>query len=168
MSKFDRNRVKDGWEKLCTNKQTDRQTDRHYGNNGHLAVNQLQRIFDLCVIKMCLTTQFMWIAPNLAHTCNFSRRRSSLLVSVLSSYLLTTGNTFITSHWSVHENKTETNDKNVTQHCIENSVSMASYTYIQAHWRAINTWPAAETHISHYRSYWGRVFTGQMTQRSKW
>jgi len=30
----------DGWEKLCTNKQTDRQTDRHYENNGHLAVNQ--------------------------------------------------------------------------------------------------------------------------------
>jgi len=24
MSKFDRNRIKDGWEKLCTNKQTDR------------------------------------------------------------------------------------------------------------------------------------------------
>jgi len=34
MSKFDRNRIKDGWEKLCTNKQTDKQTnkqtDRHY------------------------------------------------------------------------------------------------------------------------------------------
>jgi len=28
MSKFDRNRIKDGWEKLCTNKQTDRQTLR--------------------------------------------------------------------------------------------------------------------------------------------
>jgi len=27
MSKFDRNRIKDGWEKLCTNKQTNRQTD---------------------------------------------------------------------------------------------------------------------------------------------
>jgi len=27
-------------EKNCTNKQTDRQTDRHYENNGHLAVNQ--------------------------------------------------------------------------------------------------------------------------------
>jgi len=27
MSKFDRNRIKDSWEKLCTNKQTDRQTD---------------------------------------------------------------------------------------------------------------------------------------------
>ena len=38
MSKFDRNRIKDGWEKLCTNRQTDRQ--RHYENNGHLAVNQ--------------------------------------------------------------------------------------------------------------------------------
>ena len=37
MSKFDRNRIKHGWEKLCTNKQT----DRHYENNGHLAVNQL-------------------------------------------------------------------------------------------------------------------------------
>ena len=27
MSKFDRNRIKDGWEKLCTNKQTDKPTD---------------------------------------------------------------------------------------------------------------------------------------------
>ena len=36
MSKFDRNRIKGGWEKLCTN----RQTDRHYENNGHLSVNQ--------------------------------------------------------------------------------------------------------------------------------
>ena len=35
------NRIKDGWEKLCANKQTDKQTDRHYENNGHLAVNQL-------------------------------------------------------------------------------------------------------------------------------
>jgi len=41
MSKFDRNRIKNGWEKLCTNKQTNRQTNRHYENNGHLAVNQL-------------------------------------------------------------------------------------------------------------------------------
>jgi len=40
MSYFDRNRIKDGWEKLCTNKETDRQTKRHYENNGHLAVNQ--------------------------------------------------------------------------------------------------------------------------------
>ena len=40
MSKFDRNRIKDGWEKLCTNKQTNKQTSRHYKNNGHLAVNQ--------------------------------------------------------------------------------------------------------------------------------
>ena len=36
MSKFDWNQIKDGWEKLCTNKQT----NRHYENNGHLAVNQ--------------------------------------------------------------------------------------------------------------------------------
>jgi len=28
MSKFDRNRTKDGWEKLCTNKQTNRQTNQ--------------------------------------------------------------------------------------------------------------------------------------------
>jgi len=28
MSKFDRNRIKDGWEKLCTNKQTNKQTDK--------------------------------------------------------------------------------------------------------------------------------------------
>jgi len=27
MSKFDRNAIKDGWEKLCTNKQTDKPTD---------------------------------------------------------------------------------------------------------------------------------------------
>jgi len=40
MSKFDRNRIKDGRGKLCTNKQTDKQTDRHYENNGNLAVNQ--------------------------------------------------------------------------------------------------------------------------------
>ena len=38
MSKFDQNRIKDGWEKLCTNKQP----NRHYENNGHLAVNQKQ------------------------------------------------------------------------------------------------------------------------------
>jgi len=37
MSKFDRNRIKDGWEKLCTTK---KQTNRHYENNGYLAVNQ--------------------------------------------------------------------------------------------------------------------------------
>ena len=37
MSEFDRNRIKDGWEKLCT---TNKQTNRHYENNGHLAVNQ--------------------------------------------------------------------------------------------------------------------------------
>jgi len=28
MSQFDRNLIKDGWEKLCTNKQTNRQTDK--------------------------------------------------------------------------------------------------------------------------------------------
>ena len=28
MSKFDRNRIKDGWAKLCTNKHTNKQTDR--------------------------------------------------------------------------------------------------------------------------------------------
>ena len=39
MSQFDRTRIKDGWEKLCTNKQTLRKTNRHYENNGHLAVN---------------------------------------------------------------------------------------------------------------------------------
>jgi len=52
MSKFDRNRIKDGLEKLCTNKQTDketdRQTNRHYENNGHLAVNQK------CRVHLCL------------------------------------------------------------------------------------------------------------------
>ena len=47
MSKFDRNRTKDGWEKLCTNKQTDKQTDRHYENNGHLAVNQQQYLLHM-------------------------------------------------------------------------------------------------------------------------
>ena len=45
MSKFDRNRIKDGWEKLCTNKQTNRQTSRHYENNGHLAVNQYSLLY---------------------------------------------------------------------------------------------------------------------------
>jgi len=38
MSKFYQNQIKDGWEKL--HKQTNRQTNRHYENNGHLAVNQ--------------------------------------------------------------------------------------------------------------------------------
>ena len=36
-SKSDRRRLK----KLCTNKQTDKQQNRQYENNGHLAVNQL-------------------------------------------------------------------------------------------------------------------------------
>jgi len=35
MSKFDRNRIKDGGRKTLH-----KQTDRHYKNNGHLAVNQ--------------------------------------------------------------------------------------------------------------------------------
>jgi len=39
MSNFRRNRIKDGREKL--HKQTNRQTNRHCENNGHLAVNQL-------------------------------------------------------------------------------------------------------------------------------
>ena len=43
MSKFDRNRIKDGWEKLCTNKQT----HRHYENNGHLGVNQQQYLLHM-------------------------------------------------------------------------------------------------------------------------
>jgi len=42
-------------KKLCTNKQTDtdRQTDRHYENNGHLAVNQkflYQRLHNLIIV----------------------------------------------------------------------------------------------------------------------
>ena len=40
MSKFDPDRIKDGSEKLCTNKQTNKQSNRHYENNGHLAMNQ--------------------------------------------------------------------------------------------------------------------------------
>jgi len=28
MSKFDQDRIKDGWEKLCTNKQTNKQTNQ--------------------------------------------------------------------------------------------------------------------------------------------
>jgi len=43
MSKFDRNRIKDGEKNSAqTNRQTDRQTNRHYENNGHLAVNENQ------------------------------------------------------------------------------------------------------------------------------
>jgi len=44
--------MKDGWETL--HKQTDRQTNRHYENNGHLAENQyfnfnrLQWKFSFC------------------------------------------------------------------------------------------------------------------------
>jgi len=34
MSKFHRNRIKDGWEKLCTNKQTNQQTLRKYWSLG--------------------------------------------------------------------------------------------------------------------------------------
>ena len=49
MSKFDRNRTKDGWQKLCTNKQT----DRHYENNDHLAVNQKWMMF-LCILTHTL------------------------------------------------------------------------------------------------------------------
>jgi len=39
--------------KLCTNKQTDKQTDRHYENNGHLAVNQLNVDFSTHSIDFC-------------------------------------------------------------------------------------------------------------------
>jgi len=48
MSKFDQNRIKHGWEKLCTNKQT----NRHYENNGHLAVNQKGLMLQLYIVKM--------------------------------------------------------------------------------------------------------------------
>ena len=48
MSKFDQNRIKDGSEKLCTNKQTDKQTNGHYKNNGHLAVNQKNDTGNMC------------------------------------------------------------------------------------------------------------------------
>jgi len=66
MSKFDRNQIKDGWEKLCTNKQThrqtDRQTNRHYEKNGHLAVNQ----------KPCTwqTNETILCKPSQAHVLN--------------------------------------------------------------------------------------------------
>ena len=36
-------------KKLCTNKQTDKQTNRHYENNGHLAVNQYCKENVCCV-----------------------------------------------------------------------------------------------------------------------
>jgi len=47
VSLFDPNRIEDGWEKLHkqTNRQTGKQTDRHYENNGHLAVKQFIFIF---------------------------------------------------------------------------------------------------------------------------
>ena len=42
---YDRNRIKDGWEKL--HKQTNRRTNRHYENNGHLAVNESEGSSDV-------------------------------------------------------------------------------------------------------------------------
>jgi len=42
-------------QKNCTNKQTDRQTNRHYENNGHLAVNQLiTLLLPMCSVKLTL------------------------------------------------------------------------------------------------------------------
>ena len=78
MSKFDRNRIKDGWEKVCTNKQTNKQTDRHYENNGHLAVNQKLEhpITHYILLKYCsLSTQsfnivFWWLSSHVGVTSN--------------------------------------------------------------------------------------------------
>jgi len=47
-------------KKLYTNKQTDRQTDRHYENYGHLAVNQLTA---LSVSLKCSGTLFQTSGP---------------------------------------------------------------------------------------------------------
>jgi len=44
MSKFDRNRINTAEKNSA---QTNKQTDRHYENNGHLAVNQLFSIQQL-------------------------------------------------------------------------------------------------------------------------
>jgi len=58
MSKFDRNRIKDGWGKTLhkqTDRQTGRQTDRHYENNGHyhfgLVIKQHQSAY--CSTRGC-------------------------------------------------------------------------------------------------------------------
>jgi len=38
MSKFDQNRIKDGWEKLCTNKQTNKQRNKQTKNQQTIMV----------------------------------------------------------------------------------------------------------------------------------
>jgi len=61
--------IKDGWEKLCTNKQT----NRHYENNGHLAVNQnlahgltygnlnlTQKNVKLCILAILVEQITIW------------------------------------------------------------------------------------------------------------
>jgi len=64
MSYFDRNRIKDGWEKLHKQIQTDRQTNRHYENNGHLAVNQHTGVHNnknkwhFCLDLKCVSTEY--------------------------------------------------------------------------------------------------------------
>ena len=57
MSKFDRNRIKDGWEKLCTNKQTERLRDR-----------ETDRQTDTTKTTPCLKkTSYLWLAITLTH-----------------------------------------------------------------------------------------------------
>ena len=70
MSKFDRNRVKDGWEKL--HRQTNRQTNRHYENNGHLAVNQyfVTVAFKVTYVKFTSDSKWFWTLP--CSTCKMS------------------------------------------------------------------------------------------------
>jgi len=87
MFKFDRNRIKDGWEKLCTNKQankqtnkqqTDRQTNRHNENNGHLAVNQYFVKNGLVLRSFWLHTDTHWASQTVCQwdQLYFQRGRS--------------------------------------------------------------------------------------------
>ena len=69
MSKFDRNRIKDGWEKLCTNKQTDKPTDTTkimvtwpWTKTNHQLWSTAFKVLQLVSIRLeWLTTfQFLW------------------------------------------------------------------------------------------------------------
>jgi len=79
MSKFDQNRIKDAWEKTL-HKQTKKQTNRHYENNGHLAVNQKLKERN-CIWNLCM---FGGSYP-LAEFCQV---QNSLCVHVLRSPVL--------------------------------------------------------------------------------
>ena len=82
MSKFDRNRIKDGWEKLGTNKQT----HRHYENNGHLGVNQQQYLLHMSLqYSECRPTNGWDRFGSLGHPSKFQRVSRLGLVTAQTS-----------------------------------------------------------------------------------